>query len=123
MTVRTLGEYDLPWCEWTWVDTELAIKVKTNYHILVGEEYKPSEFKEPHIILLDKSQATEENPYAGDLCYISVDNLVILKGDIEESQLRLIQDWIMKYRAAILEIWNGKHDSVEFLKCIGKIYD
>lgn len=124
ITVRTLKEWDLPWCEWTEVYPKDVIGVNRDYEILVGEEYQPAEFKEPHIILLHRDQATKDNPYAGDFCYISVGNdPVILKGYVEDFEL--IKKWIILNQECILEHWIGgeEYGTVDFYDKMRPLYD
>jgi hypothetical protein len=116
-------EYDLPWCYWTWVDVKDAINIEANYNILVGEEYTPSEFKEPHVILLTKDPELYER-YLGDFCYISVsDNPTILKGNVDKDQFELIKKWIVKHIEPIMKVWIGEFDSGNFTSAVGIKYD
>lgn len=105
ITVRTLGDWDLPWCEWEHISPIDAINLDRKYKILVGAEYQPSEFNFPHIILLDREQGNIEDPYSGDICYISVENPSILKGNIDSVDFDKLKMWIELNKKIILDFW------------------
>lgn len=114
------GEYDLPWCYWTRITTKESIEIESNYDILVGEEYEPREFKEPHIILLNIDSNLIRD-WLGDFCYISVsDNPIILKGDVDKDQFELIKKWIVKNKEAIMKDWK-ESDTCRFYNEMVKI--